>query len=280
MQSRIVASWVARISRMKSCTSSFERGSRPVVGSSSRSRIGCVRSARASATFCCIPRERSSIASFRPGGREADALEDPRDLVTGLAGREPVEPGRVGQVLGRRHLLEERGLDRDAVDEPANGARVGDVVPEDGCAAAVEQEQRREQPDQRRLARPVLAEDGDALAAGDLEADPAQRVDALAFAAQAGATSVAAAELLAQVLDFYCGHVLLQTRFAGTRNEAHQRFRQPVRTETCSTEAQHCGDHVTCGPGRKQGSRYRCRPRLTTSETRALSGLRAPALGL
>ena len=40
VQSRIVASCVGRISRMNSCTSSFERGSRPVVGSSSRSRTG------------------------------------------------------------------------------------------------------------------------------------------------------------------------------------------------------------------------------------------------
>ena len=50
---------------MKSCTSSFERGSSPVVGSSSRSTTGEVSSARASATFCCIPRERFSIGSSR-----------------------------------------------------------------------------------------------------------------------------------------------------------------------------------------------------------------------
>jgi hypothetical protein len=50
---------------MKSCTSSFERGSSPVVGSSSRSTTGDVRSARASATFCCMPRERFSIGSSR-----------------------------------------------------------------------------------------------------------------------------------------------------------------------------------------------------------------------
>ena len=68
MQSRIVESCTARISRMKPCTSSFERGSSPVVGSSSRSRTGEVRSARASATFCCIPRERFSMGSVRLSG--------------------------------------------------------------------------------------------------------------------------------------------------------------------------------------------------------------------
>ena len=56
------------ISRMKSCTSSFERGSSPVVGSSSRSSTGEVSSARASATFCCMPRERFSIGSLRRSG--------------------------------------------------------------------------------------------------------------------------------------------------------------------------------------------------------------------
>jgi hypothetical protein len=68
VQRRIVESCTALISRRKSCTSSFERGSRPVVGSSSRSSTGEVRRARASATFCCIPRERFSIGSVRRSG--------------------------------------------------------------------------------------------------------------------------------------------------------------------------------------------------------------------
>jgi hypothetical protein len=50
---------------MNSCTSSFDRGSRPVVGSSRSSSTGEVRRARARATFCCIPRERFSIGSPR-----------------------------------------------------------------------------------------------------------------------------------------------------------------------------------------------------------------------
>ena len=65
VQRRIVASCSTRTSRMNSCTSSFERGSRPVVGSSSSSSTGEVRSARASATFCCMPRDRFSIDSLR-----------------------------------------------------------------------------------------------------------------------------------------------------------------------------------------------------------------------
>ena len=191
-----------------------------------------------------------------PIRREADPLEDARDLVTRLVRRHPVEARRVREVLRRRHLLEERGLDRDAVDEPADGARLlEDVVPEDRRVAAVVQEQRREQPDQRRLARAVLAEDRDALAALDLEADSAQRLDALAAAAQAGALAVAAAELLAQVVNFYCGHVLLQTRLEGTRNWRTRRcFRRRARKPE-SAEAQHRAAQGTDENGSAQGLR-------------------------
>src|SRR5205823_13125212 len=68
VQRRIVASCSVRTARMNSCTSSFERGSSPVVGSSSRSRTGEVRSALARATFCCIPRDRCSIDPPRRSG--------------------------------------------------------------------------------------------------------------------------------------------------------------------------------------------------------------------
>ena len=53
---------------MNSCTSSFERGSSPVVGSSSSNRTGEVRSALARATFCCMPRDRFSMDSLRRSG--------------------------------------------------------------------------------------------------------------------------------------------------------------------------------------------------------------------
>ena len=129
----------ARISRMKSCTSSFERGSSPVVGSSSSSSTGEVSSARASATFCCMPRERFSIGSPR---RSAGKPTRPR--ISGISSRvsrrrHPVEARGVVQVLRRRHLLEERRLDRDAVDEPPHGLRCSrdDVVAEDARRAAV-----------------------------------------------------------------------------------------------------------------------------------------------
>ena len=110
---------------MKSCTSSFERGSSPVVGSSSRSRTGEVRRPRASATFCCMPRERFSIGSPRRSGGKPT-----RSRISGIrsrvsAGGHAVEARRVAEVLGRRHLLEERRLDGHAGDQALHGLRLG-----------------------------------------------------------------------------------------------------------------------------------------------------------
>src|SRR6266540_808774 len=124
-----------------------------------------------------------------------------------LPPRHAVEARCVAQVLGRRHLLEERRLDGDPCDQLPHGPGLGEhVVAEDPRAAAVVKEQRRQEPDQSRLARAVLAEDGDRLSALHRERDALQR----------GATHAAAAatadELLAQVVDFNGDHaVLLET---------------------------------------------------------------------
>ena len=143
-------------------------------------------------------------------GGEADAVEDPRDLAARLLRRHAVVPRRVAEVLGRGHLLEERGLDRHAVDEPAHGARLRKtscpkmVAEPPSCSSSVD-----EQADQRRLARAVLAEDGDRLAPLHREGDVLQRREAHAAAA------LAAAELLAQVVNFDCQHAVLLVRWNG-----------------------------------------------------------------
>jgi hypothetical protein len=113
---------------------------------------------------------------------EPDAVQDRRDPLSRLARRQPVEPRRVREVLDRGHLLEERRLDGHSVDHPPDRPGLGNVVPEDVRAAAVRQQQRREQPDERRLPGTVLAEDRDALAARDGERQPAQRLDPDALA--------------------------------------------------------------------------------------------------
>jgi hypothetical protein len=131
-------------------------------------------------------------------GGEADPFEDLRDAAPCVRRAQPIEPRRVRQVLRRRHALEERRLDRHAVDDAAHRALVAhDVVPEHARAAAVGQQQGRQQADERRLARAVLAQHGDALAARDAERDVFQRDD--------GGTS-SAGELLAEAYDLYCGH--------------------------------------------------------------------------
>src|SRR5438309_10570942 len=108
--------------------------------------------------------------------RETDAREDLRDLRARLTRRNAVEPSGVREILFGRHLLEERRLDRHAVHEPLDRARLlHHVVAEDRCAATVGQQQRREHTDERRLSRPVLAQDRDALAALHRERDALER---------------------------------------------------------------------------------------------------------
>jgi hypothetical protein len=137
-----------------------------------------------------------------PVDREADLRQDRGDLDAGLARPHAVVPSRVVQVLASRHLLEEAGLDRDAVDELPNRPRIReDVVPEHLGAAAVVEEQGREQPDQRRLAGAVLAQDRDALSALHRERDALERRPLLAR--EPARLLVAARELLAEVVDLH-----------------------------------------------------------------------------
>src|SRR4029078_1974728 len=100
----------------------------------------------------------------------------------------------------------------DAVHEPAHRPRVGeDVVAEDMGAAAVVEEQGREQPDQRRLARAVLAQDRDALAPLHRERDALQRRALLAR--EPACLLVAARELLAQIAHVDGKHLSLQLEY-------------------------------------------------------------------
>jgi hypothetical protein len=111
----------------------------------------------------------------RAPNREADALQDLGDAVAGRARREAVEARRVAEVLRRRHLLEERRLDRDPVDDPAHRLRVAhDVVTENSRLPGIGQQQRGQDADERRLSRPVLTENGQALAVRDLKAHPTE----------------------------------------------------------------------------------------------------------
>ena len=94
----------------------------------------------------------------------------------GLAARdlgvEPVEARRVDEVLVRRQLLEEGRVHADPVDQPLDGHLVAlDVVAEDLDPAAVDGQQRADQPDEGRLAAAVGAQDAEDLAALEAERD-------------------------------------------------------------------------------------------------------------
>src|SRR5439155_25963735 len=90
---------------------------------------------------------------------------------------------------------------------------------EDLRVAGVRQQQRRQQPDQCRLARAVLAQNRDALAALHGEGHALERRYALTPLAHVRPRRVAAEEFLAQVVDLYCEHFEL-LRFGGTRIRA------------------------------------------------------------
>ena len=91
------------------------------------------------------------------------------------SGVQAVEPGREQQVLHRAELLEEGGVDADPVDQPLDRHLVAlDVVAEDLDPALVEGQQARDEPDERRLARAVGAEDPVDVAALEAERDVAR----------------------------------------------------------------------------------------------------------
>ncbi len=83
--SRIATSSWRRTSATKLCTSRLLLGSSPVVGSSSSIRRGEVRNARATATFCCWPRDRCSMGSrrYRASRPRRSRISALRSLTTG-----------------------------------------------------------------------------------------------------------------------------------------------------------------------------------------------------
>ena len=145
---------------MKDWTSSFERGSRPVVGSSRSSRVGLVSRARAIATFCCIPRLICSTGRPTRFSRDAQPGQDRDRLALRRLAIEAVQPGREEEVLHRAELLEERGVDADPVDQALDRHLLAlDVVAEDLDPALVEGQEPADEADERRLAGAVGAED-------------------------------------------------------------------------------------------------------------------------
>ena len=116
---------------------------------SAASRATCAPSARA-ATLRVMPRR----------------LQDLQAAPLRLVRARPYSRAGVQQVLHRTQLLEERRVDADAIDELFDPQLVADdVEAEDLERAAVGQQQRRDDANQRRLARAVGAQNAEDLAA-------------------------------------------------------------------------------------------------------------------
>ncbi len=125
VQSRIVASCVCRTSLTKSCTSSFERGSRPGrrLVEQEQDRRGEQRARERDLLLHPARQVLHRLAApVGAGSRPSRGSRDRRCAST--TRRHAVEARRVREVLGRGHLLEEARLDGDAVHEPPDRARV------------------------------------------------------------------------------------------------------------------------------------------------------------
>jgi len=86
------------------------------------------------------------------------------------AGGEVEERAEEDEVLPAGQLLVDRGVLAGQADRAADLVRMADdVVTADGCRAGVGAQQRREDPDGRRLARAVRSEDAEHGAAGHRE---------------------------------------------------------------------------------------------------------------
>ena len=99
------------------------------------------------------------------------------------------------------------------------------------------QQQRRQQADRRRLARAVLPQDGHRLALLHGEGDVLQRRE------ERAPTALAAAELLAQVLNFDCEHAVLLVRWNGGHGSAARQERGRRTGSEASAEEQHRERH-------------------------------------
>ena len=175
------------ISAMTSPIWPMIRGARPSDGSSSSSSFGLAISARPMASICCSPPD-SSAAALRAALLEhreqvVDPVLGPRlrrlVLAAHAAGAQVLlhrEPAEDPPALGDLHQAHADDLRRVAAAEV--GAVEADRARLD--PAAVQPQGAGDGAQQRRLAGPVAAEDGDDLAVGDLHGHAAHRLDGAA----------------------------------------------------------------------------------------------------
>ena len=110
------------------------------------------------------------------GVGELEALEQLRRSAAGLRAREPEQAPEHLQVLAARQQLVDRRELTGQRQQLAHARRLGDdVAPEQLCPTRIRHEQRRQDADERRLARPVRAKQAEDHPLRDHQVDAGQR---------------------------------------------------------------------------------------------------------
>ena len=146
-------------------------GSRPVVGSSRNRTCGEWSTPRAISSRRRIPPESSRVICLRRSDRPT-CVEPAVDHARQAAAEEAVHLSLDGEVLLDGQVLVGRDRLRDGPDRPPHGRLLPhDVVAADARRARGRGQQRRQHPDERRLAGAVGPEEAVRLALGDGEGD-------------------------------------------------------------------------------------------------------------
>ena len=112
------------------------------------------------------------------GVGEVELLEELVGAAPGLGRRQLVEPAEHPQVLAPGQVLVDRRVLAGQADDLAElVGLLDDVEAGDGRSSGVRLEQRRQDPDRRRLARAVGSEQTEDGALGDLEIEPVEGAD-------------------------------------------------------------------------------------------------------
>ena len=171
------ARWISRIARRSS--SRIFASSAPN-GSSSSSTRGSCASARASATRCCWPPE-SSLGKPLVVALERDEPQQLRAPAAAVAAAHAARAQRELDVVGHRHVAEQRVVLEHEADLALACADVRDVAAVQDDAAVVDRRQARDRAQQRALAAARRAEQHEQLAFLDLRRDVADGRGAAEF---------------------------------------------------------------------------------------------------
>src|SRR6266566_4321 len=100
--------------------------------------------------------------------RDTQSYQDSSNLRSRLRARHVIEPCCIEEILHRRELLEERGLNAHTVDDALHHALVLlNIVPKDAHVPGIRDEQGREDANEGRFPRTIRAQDAHDLTSLD-----------------------------------------------------------------------------------------------------------------